>query len=333
MSKQSSSPAQPLRVLILSDGKMGDLGQCRGVALALAATVEEILVEASAMPAVFAAVRADRGFVSALDALAAPPHVIIASGRRTLPYLKLAKSHFGQKPLSVFLKDPRTGSKAADLIWVPTHDGLRGSNVITSDTGPHGFTAERRQGGATALQARLEDLALPRPWLGMLLGGPTRKMPFDAATIAAFLDAARLASKGSGAVLVTASRRTPPELLDALADIHPRVWLWDGTGDNPYVGLLGACDAFLVTGDSHNMVSEALCVGRHTMVFRPKGLPSKFVRFLDGLETKGLVTPPMQADTSRQQATLDSTGDIASAILAALQARAHQAPHCAAPTA
>lgn len=38
---------RPLNALIITDGKMGDLAQCRGVADALGATVHEIVVKPS----------------------------------------------------------------------------------------------------------------------------------------------------------------------------------------------------------------------------------------------------------------------------------------------
>jgi hypothetical protein len=155
----------------------------------------------------------------------------------------------------------------------------------------------------------------------VLLGGATKKVPYEEASIAACLNALKSASAKAGAVLITPSRRTPEALIEAVRSAHPHVWVWDGAGENPYPGMLGACDAFLVTGDSHNMVSEALSTGRQVMVFRPAGLPAKFARFLDHMTDIGTITPPQEPDFSHRQEPLDATPVIASRIRETLTAR------------
>ena len=303
---------QTLKALILTDGKMGDLAQCRGVAMALNAEITEVTAQPGILSRLLGPMRGDRTFTDTILKLADSPDLVLASGGHTVAYLKAVKRHWGNATLTVFLKDPRTGAQTADFLWVPSHDPLRGPNVITTDTGPHSQTRERRVKAAGDLRARLARL--PRPWLGIVLGGKTKKVPYDGSTIEAFTDAARKAAKSAGSVLVTASRRTPAELVDALAEIHQHTWVWDGTGENPYTGILGASDALLVTGDSHNMVSEALSAGRQTMVFRPNGLPPKFVRFLDKLEADGHIIPPGPANYLHTQPSIDVTPVIADAI-------------------
>jgi hypothetical protein len=321
MSKQDTDMDRPLRALILTDGKMGDLAQCRGVATALGAKTDEIVVMPSPAAAFFKAMRADRAFHDQLASLEQAPDIVLASGRRAVPYLKATKAKWGEQSLSVFLKDPRTGAKTADLIWVPAHDRLRGDTVLATDTGPHGHTLARQQQAASQLEARLTSHSFPRPWLGVLLGGATKKVPYEEASIAACLNALKSASAKAGAVLITPSRRTPEALIEAVRSAHPHVWVWDGAGENPYPGMLGACDAFLVTGDSHNMVSEALSTGRQVMVFRPAGLPAKFARFLDHMTDIGTITPPQEPDFSHRQEPLDATPVIASRIRETLTAR------------
>lgn len=323
MIKSDAPTDQHLRALILTDGKMGDLAQCRGVALALGARTSEMVVKPDKVAALFKSMRADTQFHEELKALTDVPDVVLASGRRTVPYLKATKTRWGHQTLTVFLKDPRTGTRTADLIWVPAHDKLRGDSVVVTNTGPHGHTQEKQAEGVGPLQARLTQMApsLERPWLGVLLGGATKKVPYEDATIAAFLEALKKASTKAGGVLITPSRRTPQALIEAAKKAHANVWVWDASGENPYAGMLGTCDAFLVTGDSHNMVSEALSTGKQVMVFRPSGLPAKFARFLDEMTRSGHITAPMSADFTHIQEPLDATPVIASRIREALTAR------------
>jgi len=101
----------------------------------------------------------------------------------------------------------------------------------------------------------------PRPRIGVLIGGGNAAYRFaadDAHMLAAEL-ACNAAASGAS-LLVTTSRRTGTENLEilraALADT--RTFLWDGTGDNPYYGILGLADVLVVTADSVNMITEAV---------------------------------------------------------------------------
>lgn len=303
---------------------MGDLAQCRGVAQALSATTSEITVEPGPVAALFQSMRADTQFHEQLDRITDAPDIVLASGRRAVPYLKATKTKWGDHTVTVFLKDPRTGTQAADLIWVPEHDRLRGKNVLVTQTSPHRHTKTEQTEAAKRLLPQLSAANLARPWLGVLLGGATKKVPYEEATVAAFIAALKTASTNAGGVLITASRRTPPALIEAAKTAHANVWLWDGGSgedENPYPGMLGACDAFLVTGDSHNMVSEALSTGKQIMVFRPAGLPAKFSGFLNQMTTSGHITAPAPTDFAHIQEPLDATPVIASRIRETLKTR------------
>ncbi|MBV6657177.1 MAG: mitochondrial fission ELM1 family protein, partial [Devosiaceae bacterium] len=268
----------------------------------------------------------DRAFNAWLAGHHTPPSCVIASGRRTLPYLARLKAKWGAATVTVFLKDPRTGNKAADRIWVPSHDRLRGPNVLATPTSPHRFTPETRDKAGRELEARL--LAThPKPWLGVLLGGATGPVTYEAETQARLLSALKTAAPREGSVLLTPSRRTPAALLSAIEAALPNAWIWrDDETPNPYAGMLGACDGFLVTGDSHNMVSEVLATDKHVMVFRPKGLQRKFERFLDGMEAEGAIAEPGPLEAAVRRTPIDATPQIAAFVLAAIKGTSEPVP-------
>jgi hypothetical protein len=68
------------------------------------------------------------------------PACAIATGRQSIPYLRAVRRHAGRGTVTVVLQDPKTGAGTADLIWVPEHDRLRGSDVISTLTAPSSFT-------------------------------------------------------------------------------------------------------------------------------------------------------------------------------------------------
>ncbi|MBT5646243.1 MAG: hypothetical protein HOJ41_00140, partial [Rhodospirillaceae bacterium] len=68
-------------------------------------------------------------------------------------------------------------------------------------------------------------------------------------------------------------------------------WFWDGSGDNPYFGLLGLADAIVVTADSVSMVSEACATGKPVHVIELDGGSAKFARFHEALRRAGITRP------------------------------------------
>lgn len=283
------------RVWIISDGKMGDLSQCRGVAEALGLTAEERIV-APGRPWVWLMPwgplpPADRPERPASPLHGALPDLAIASGRRTLAYLRSLKQRAGDAVFTVYLKDPRTRAAYIDLIWVPQHDARRGDNVIVTLTSPHRYSPQR----LARDYAEQPDFlaALPRPLVAVLLGGNSADFTFtseDCERLARSLE--KLAAGGAG-LAITASRRTPAELEARLRQElagMPYYW-WDGEGDNPYGHLLAHADMTIVTADSTNMVMEACVTGRPVYVFRPGGGSRKIEQMLEQLTACGAIRP------------------------------------------
>lgn len=293
----SNSPSARFRsVWILTDGKMGDLIQCRGIASALGVEAEERIIEPRKpwvwfMPwgPVPPGDRPDQ----AGSPIAYPlPDLVIASGRRTVAYLRLIKRASCGKTFAVYLKDPRIRGEFIDLIWVPQHDRRTGANVFETLASPHRYSPRRLAEEFGALPDELGSL--PRPLVSVLLGGDSKGFSFqkeDCERLAAQLRL--LADQGAG-LAITPSRRTPDILANAIREqlagsVH---YWWDGSGDNPYGYLLAHADCTIVTADSTNMVMEACVTGRAVHYFRPAGLSKKKIdRMLEGLTQYGAVRP------------------------------------------
>jgi hypothetical protein len=90
--------------------------------------------------------------------------------------------------------------------------------------------------------------------------------------------------------MVTPSRRTPKATLAAIrAAVPENAFVWDGAGANPYLSILALADALIVTGDSVNMVGEAVATGKPVHVYEPSGAHNKIDAYLDRLEALGAV--------------------------------------------
>lgn len=307
--------APPL-IWILTSGRRGDIVQCRAIAERLSADGAGRIEEKTVRP------RAPyRWFMPygppdpAERALIAPPYpdLVIASGRRTVPYVRMLHRETAGKCRAVFMKYPGCDVSAFALMWTPAHDRKEGPAVMATLTAPHLATPRRlarhREKCAPAIAA------LPAPRLGIVLGGNTRRVVYGKEESAAF---SRLLAPDLpfSSFAVSGSRRTPANLLSAAEKaLAPRpAFIWDGTGENPYFDILANCDAFLVTGDSHNLVSEVLACGRPVHVFRPRGNPAKFDWTLAELEKRGLIVPSGAPIAPGAMPPCDATDEIAAWI-------------------
>ncbi|WP_174800860.1 ELM1/GtrOC1 family putative glycosyltransferase [Martelella limonii] len=314
-----------MHIWILTDGKIGDRVQCLGVVAHLGGEAEEKVIAPGKpwewlMPRgpVPPKHRPDRP-----DSPIAPPFpdVAIASGRRMVPYLKAIKTASGGKTFTVFLKDPRIGSAAADLIWMPRHDRFRADNVLVTDTGPHPLTPEAIA-AATATRPEAWN-SLPGPRLGLLIGNPVSATRDVDAAVGHFMAQIDHAKAEVGSIIVTQSRRTPEPVMAAL---RARLagfphWIWSPAEENPYRALLGFSDLLAVTADSHNMVSEALSTGKPVFPMRPYRLNPKLEGFIDRLEEAGQTRPFQGVLQPYDYVPVDATEEIAEAIRQGLAKR------------
>lgn len=321
-----STVLAPRSLWIVTDGKAGDLAQCAGVADALG-TAAEVRTIAPRAPYAwwlpFGPIDPKERSDAPGSPLAPPfPDIAIASGRRAAAYLRHLKAASGGQTFTVFLKDPRTGPKAADLIWVPEHDPLRGPNVLVTPTSPHTFSAERLAALRAEPVPEIDDLGAPK--IAVLVGGDSRHHTFTEADQDRFLGALRDMARDHGAsFMITVSRRTPDALSTRIAEFARagRHFFWDGGAQNPYGHMLAKADAIVATADSTNMIGEATVTGRPIHIFHPSGGHAKITQFLGTLERLGCVHPfpgPMKTTTYEP---VDSTPVIADWILTEYAAR------------
>ena len=299
-----------LRTLILSCGKAGHDANSLGVAAALGVTPRISRIA----PRRLFSLLAPYGPADPRD-VAQPdwPQLVIASGRETAPVLR-AYGARNPRAFTLYLQDPRAWRSAYDLIWTPAHDRAQGANVIKTLISPHPLRPQALAQARAAPDPRVARLEGPR--LALAIGGPSKAHRFEEADALALIAIARQGAAQGFSIMATPSRRTPPafarRLEAALADLPPaRRFVWDGAGDNPYVSMLAAAQAILVTADSVNMVGEAAATGAPVHVYEPAGGSAKITRFLDGMVAAGAVRRYGGAFERWDYAPADPTDEIA----------------------
>jgi uncharacterized protein len=288
-----------LNLWVLSDGRAGNEAQALGLAEALARRRPAAIEMKRAAPGRWAALVPPAvswrlgarvggwpftGLAEGAEALAPPwPEAVIGAGRRVAPVAAALRRLHGIAAVQIL--DPQISARAFDALVVPEHDTVTGSNVLRSVGAVNRLTL----GAIAAAAARWTEALGPlrRPRLAVLVGGPSRSARFGAADERNLFAALTTLAARHG-LMVTGSRRTPPGLMERIREAAGELgFVWDGTGANPYPGLLGHADAVLVTEDSVNMASEAATTGLPVHVFPLAGVARKIARFHDSLERRG----------------------------------------------
>ena len=97
--------------------------------------------------------------------------------------------------------------------------------------------------------------------------------------------------------------------------------IWDGTGENPYFGLLALADAILVTRDSVSMTSEAVFTGKPVHVIDLDGTSRRIEMFHAHMQRRGYTRRFAGALESWAYSPPDDTSMAAARIRPLLEAR------------
>jgi uncharacterized protein len=214
--------------------------------------------------------------LSASDPLTPPwPDLVLTVGRRPSMAAMWIKQQSEGRSKVVIVGRPRRMLRDFDLVVAtPQYRLPDRDNVLRVELPLMRVDPRKIEAGVAAWRDRLSALA--RPLTAVLIGGPTKPFVFDSAVANTFMAALRRTTRNEGTLFITTSRRTPPDVVDALAaDLPPgaELFRWQpDAADNPYQGLLGLDDRFVVTGDSISMLVEVARVGKPLALF---ALPTK----------------------------------------------------------
>jgi hypothetical protein len=313
----------------ITDGKIGMVNQAVGLANAIARSAGNFKVdEKTVVPArpwsLLPAGLWPR-WVSGLGkcgTLLQPPwpDVVVSCGRRAIGPALWVKRQSDGRAKAVHAQHPRTAVDAYDAIIGQSHDGLGGPNVIKVKGSMHRITEGVLAAAAARQGAVFEDI--PHPTIAVLIGGTNSTYQMTAEITRRLADDLQgLVARSGCGLLVTASRRTGEENLALLREriTGPKIYFWDGMGDNPYFAFLAQADSILVTGDSVNMISEACFTGKPVHVLALEGgSGSKFERFHTEMRLAGHTRPFQGKLEEWRPVRLDETSRVAREIVARL---------------
>ena len=210
------------------------------------------------------------------------PDVVISCGVRNEPVCRWIREQAGGACRYVHIGRPWADPSLFDLvITTPQYRVPDRENVVRNELTLHQVSPLRMAQGAVEWENAWRDL--PRPLIAVMAGGnsgPFTLGPRAAARLGR--EASKLARDAGGALLVSTSSRTSAAATAALqraldAPHYWHVWRRAG-GPNPYWGMLGLADCFIVTADSIAMLSEACATGKPVDMFDLGGMRESVVQ-------------------------------------------------------
>lgn len=199
------------------------------------------------------------------------PDLLITAGMRNEPVCRWIRDQSGGRCKIVHIGRPWANPECFDLvITTPQYRLPIRPNVVQNQLTLHRVTQARLDSEARQWQAGLAHL--PRPYIAVIVGGNSGPYTFGPRAAQRLMDqAATMASRAGGSLLITTSARTPEAAVRVLASqqrvpVHFYPWRAQDP-HNPYFGYLALADQLIVTADSISMLSEACATGKPVMMF------------------------------------------------------------------
>ena len=253
------------------------------------------------------------------------PDLLITCSRRSAALSLLIKKVSAGKVFTVHIQDPQIPPRFFDMVIPLSHDGLTGGNVHSTRGALHALTPVQLASAAQRFYSTFQ--ALPRPLVAVLIGGSSKAYqlsPERALDIGRQLYAL---ARGCG-LIVTLSRRTGEANAEILRHelTHPNIFLWDGTGENPYPAILTLADHILVTSDSVSMISEASATGKPISIIELPGRSKRLRAFHERMHRDGIVRSFDGVLEHWTYVPVDETGEVAEIVRRYLTASAKHPP-------
>ena len=207
--------------------------------------------------------------------------VIVTTGRRMAAIGKYFNRKYKLKHIQIL--NPKDNPKNYDILVCPEHDSLSATNLIQIKGSLHQFSKERLNQLKESWQSRLciNDKFI----LSLFIGNPGKLFFKELENLKVEINT----QYSSYSLYISASRRTPKKIKQYILDnfsFAKLIWLSEEDGDNPYLGLLSCSDAFMVTADSINMISETVATDKPVVILDYDSVSPKHKNYIKSLGSR-----------------------------------------------
>jgi len=225
------------------------------------------------------------------------PDMIISCGSALAPVnYCLARENLAKS--AVVLRPGMLSVNKFDLVIMPRHDNPPKKKNITVIEGAlnlidKGYLKDQADKMASSFGLRPSSFAF---FIGVLIGGDTKNFHMDSVSVLEVLNQIKeTAEKYNAGILITTSRRTPPEVealikeqMSAYARCRLLVVANEKNIPEAVGGILGLSEFVIVSPESISMISEAASSGKHVLVFN-SGIDAKHTSFVKYMHERGYI--------------------------------------------
>ena len=241
--------------------------------------------------------------------------VVISCGRKSVIPSIYLKKKFKNKIINIHIQEPKVSLDNFDFVVAPEHDGLKGSNVLTSKGAVHYLTNDELEQNKNYLKSRVNS---QKKIVTLILGGPTRYYDYSNQVIKGiFLKIEQNFLKKNYQVIVVPSMRTPQHIIEKAKNYFDKDQIIILNVDKKaYLSSLKISDHIIVTCDSTSMISEAAITGKPIYVAQMPAIKNnqRFQSFFNLFESLNIIKELSDSVESWNYTKLNETNKIANQI-------------------
>ena len=304
-----------LKGLLLTEGMHGMISQVEGLAKALDLDFIHEKIELNnfwkLFPPKLTPVQ-DFVFKNKIDSQF---DVVISCGRKSVIPSIYLKKKFKSKIINIHIQEPKVSLDNFDIVVVPEHDGLKGSNVLTSKGAVHYLTNGELDENENYLKSRIST---EKKIITLVLGGPTRYYDYNDQVIEnIFSKIEQNFLNNNYQLIVIPSMRTPQNIIEKAKNYFDKDQIVIPDVDKKaYLSSLKISDHIVVTCDSTSMISEAAITGKPIYVAQMPAIKNnqRFKSFFNLFESLNIIKELNNSVENWTYTKLNETNKIAGQI-------------------
>ncbi|MDC0126445.1 mitochondrial fission ELM1 family protein [Candidatus Pelagibacter sp.] len=241
--------------------------------------------------------------------------IVISCGRKSVIPSIYLKKKFKSKIINIHIQEPKVSLGNFDFVVAPEHDGLKGSNVLTSKGAVHYLTNGELDENENYLKSRI---SAEKKIVTLVLGGPTRYYDYNNQVIEGiFSKIEQNFLNNNYQLIVIPSMRTPQNIIEKAKSYFDKdqIVILD-VDKKAYLSSLKISDHIVVTCDSTSMISEAAITGKPIYVAQMPAIKNnqRFKSFFNLFESLNIIKELNNSVENWTYTKLNETNKIAEQI-------------------
>ena len=304
-----------LKGILLSEGMHGMISQVEGLAKALNLDFIHEKIELNSFWRLFPPkLTPIKSFVFK-NKINSQFNVVISCGRKSVIPSIYLKRKFKNKVINIHIQEPKVSLDNFDFVVAPEHDGLKGSNVLTSKGAVHYLTNSELDENENYLKSRIRA---DKKIVTLILGGPTRYYDYSNQVIdSIFSKIEKNFLKNNYQLVIIPSMRTPQNIIEKAKSYFDKDQIVIPNVDKKaYLSSLKISDHIIITCDSTSMISEAAITGKPIYVAQMPPIKNnhRFKSFFNLFESLNIIKPLNNSVENWTYVKLNETNKIANQI-------------------